>query len=104
MLRSRMTPEERRLWYDYLKKLPATVNRQKVIGPYVVDFYCRQVNTVIELDGSQHRTQQGFVKDETRDRYLKSLGIRVLRYSNDDIQKHFDAVCEDISRHIFPQE
>ena len=49
-----MTKEEKRLWYEFLKKLPVTVNRQKVIGNYIVDFYCAQANIVIELDGSQH--------------------------------------------------
>ena len=49
-----MTKEERRLWYDFLKALPVTVNRQKVIGPYIVDFCCYEARLIIELDGSQH--------------------------------------------------
>ncbi|MBQ5583241.1 MAG: DUF559 domain-containing protein, partial [Ruminiclostridium sp.] len=53
-LRKEMTKEERRLWYDFLKGLPVTVHRQKVIGPYIVDFYIASSKTVIELDGSQH--------------------------------------------------
>ncbi|MBR4950722.1 MAG: DUF559 domain-containing protein, partial [Clostridia bacterium] len=46
-----MTPEEKHLWYDFLQKLPQTVYRQKVIGNYVVDFYCAAAKLVIELDG-----------------------------------------------------
>ena len=53
-LRKNMTDEEKRLWYDFLKKLPFTVNRQKNIGNYIVDFYINSNNVVIELDGSQH--------------------------------------------------
>ncbi len=53
-LRNNMTKEESHLWYDFLKKLPITVNRQKVIGRYIVDFYCAEAQIVIELDGSQH--------------------------------------------------
>lgn len=53
-LRKNMTKEERHLWYDFLKDLPVTVNRQKVIGDYIVDFYCATAKIVIELDGSQH--------------------------------------------------
>ena len=49
-----MTKEERRLWYDFLKFLPMTVHRQKVIDPYIVDFYIAKTKLVIELDGSQH--------------------------------------------------
>ena len=47
-----MTKEERHLWYDFLKKLPVTVNSQKVIGKYIVDFYIASSKLVVELDGS----------------------------------------------------
>ncbi len=70
VLRRRMTEEERRLWYDYLRKSPVTFQRQKVIGPYIVDFY------------------------------LSELGIRVLRYSNVEINRNFRGVCEDILRYL----
>ena len=49
-----MTKEERHLWYDFLKLRPENFNRQKVIGKYIVDFYCAEARLVIELDGSQH--------------------------------------------------
>ena len=99
-LRKNMTKEERHLWYDFLKTLPVTVNRQKVIGNYIVDFYCAKANIAIELDGSQHYFEKGLQKDTARDEYLNSLGIKVLRYSNLDIKKNFNGVCEDILRHI----
>ena len=99
-LRKDMTKEERRLWYDFLKTLPITFNRQKVIGNYIVDFYCAKAKIVIELDGSQHYEDSGKVADTNRDEYLKSLGITVLRYSNLDVKKHFSGVCEDILNHI----
>ena len=95
-----MTKEEKHLWYDFLKNLPITVNRQKVIGNYIVDFYCAKANIAIELDGSQHYFEKGLQKDTARDEYLNSLGIKVLRYSNLDIKKNFNGVCEDILRHI----
>ena len=99
-LRKKMTPEERHLWYDFLKKLPVTIHRQKVIGAYIVDFYCASASLVIELDGSQHREEQGIREDKIRDDYLNSLGILVLRYSNETIHKNFYGVCADIQRHI----
>ena len=49
-----MTKDERHLWYDFLKTLPITANRQKVLGNYIVDFYIAAAKLVIELDGSQH--------------------------------------------------
>ena len=99
-LRREMTKEERHLWYDFLKNLPITVNRQKVIGPYIVDFYCAKAKTVIELDGSQHYEDRGQKSDAERDEYLNGLGITVLRYSNLDVNRNFDGVCTDIARHL----
>ena len=99
-LRRNMTPEERRLWYECLKPLPVTVNRQKVIGRYIVDFYCAAARIVIELDGSQHYEDAGVMADRKRDAYLNSLGITVLRYTNLEINRQFDAVCQDVYRHI----
>ena len=95
-LRREMTKEERHLWYDFLKGLPVTFNRQKVIGNYIADFYCASSKLIIELDGSQHFQKDGIHTDEQRDAYFNELGIRTLRYSNDDINNSFDAVCEDI--------
>lgn len=99
-LRKQMTKEERHLWYDFLKDLPVTINRQKVIGKYVVDFYCASAKTVIELDGSQHYEEKAIQKDKERDEYLQSLGIKVLRYSNYDFNRRFEGVCADILKHI----
>ena len=91
-----MTKEERHLWYDFLKTLPINVNRQKVIGKYIVDFYIASVKTVIELDGSQHYEAEGINSDKKRDAFFNGLGISVLRYSNDDVNNNFYGVCEDI--------
>ena len=95
-LRRNMTREERHLWYDFLKTLPIMVHRQKVIGNYIVDFYVAEKQTVIELDGSQHYYPEGRERDCCRDKYLESLGIRILRYSNRDVNLQFESVCEDI--------
>lgn len=99
-LRREMTKEERHLWYDFLKSLPATFNRQKVIGNYIADFYCASSKLVIELDGSQHFEENGITADEKRDAYFNSIGIRVLRYSNAEIKQNFAGVCEDVLRHL----
>ena len=95
-----MTKEERHLWYDYLKLLPITVNRQKVIGHYIVDFYIASSKLVIEIDGTQHYQQNGIKSDSIRDCYLNNLGLTVLRYSNYDINANFEGVCQDIEKHI----
>lgn len=95
-----MTKEEKHLWYDFLKRLPLTVNRQKNIGDYIVDFYIATNRLVIELDGSQHGMSENLKMDEKRDQELGLLGITVLRYSNLDVNQNFYAVCEDILRHL----
>ena len=99
-LRREMTKEERHLWYDFLRQLPVTVQRQKVIGHYIVDFYCAAAKLVIELDGSQHYEPDGKRRDAQRDQFLRSLGITVLRYSNRAVNQQFEAVCQDIFEHL----
>ncbi|MBR3038159.1 MAG: endonuclease domain-containing protein [Clostridia bacterium] len=99
-LRRNMTKEERRLWYDFLKGLPVTVRRQKVLGSYIADFYIAAGKIVIELDGSQHYTDSGAENDQARDAWMRKNGITVLRYTNLQIQKEFRAVCQDIADHL----
>ncbi|MBG0785499.1 MAG: endonuclease domain-containing protein [Anaerolineaceae bacterium] len=102
-LRRDMTKEERHLWYDFLKGLPVTFNRQKVIGNYIVDFYCASAKLVIEIDGSQHFKPENILKDSDRDKYLTNLGLVVKRYSNLEINLDFESVCLDIYHFLYPQ-
>ncbi len=99
-LRKNMTPEERKLWYDFLKDSQENFNRQKVIGRYIVDFYCGSVKLAIELDGSQHYEISGEEYDTRRKQYLDEQGITTVRYLNDDIHHNFENVCLDILRNI----
>ena len=95
-LRRNMTPQERHLWYDYLRELPFMVHRQKVLGPYIVAFYIAAAKIVIEVDGSQHFEASGQERDRVRDGWLQEQGIRVLRFSNYEINRCFYGVCESI--------
>ena len=99
-LRKNMTRHERHLWYDFLKPLSIMVHRQKIIGPYIVDFYIAEKNLVIELDGSGHYDLPGKEADKIREQFLREQGLTVLRYANSDIDKNFRGVCEDILRHL----
>lgn len=95
-----MTNEERKLWYGFLKELPVTVNRQKVFKNFVVDFYCASNKIAIEVDGSQHYDDGGIAKDKLRDEYFTSIGIKVLRYSNREVNEEFESVCNDILKNL----
>ena len=99
-LRKNMTPEEKHLWYDFLKRLPFNVRRQHNIENYIVDFYIAEKKIVVELDGRQHLSPENKQADEQRDRDLVSWNITVLRYSNDSVRNNFTAVTADILRHI----
>ena len=92
-LRKNMTKEERHIWYDFLRDYPIKFTRQKVLGKYIADFYCAKARLVIELDGSQHYEDAGMLNDEKRTEYLKQYEITVLRISNLDVMKNFEAVC-----------
>lgn len=99
-LRKNMTPQERKLWYGFLNKASVRFQRQKTISGFIVDFYCAAARLVIELDGSQHFTEDGKAYDMERSAVLEEYGIRVVRYSNHDIDHSFSDVCEDIRNHI----
>ena len=95
-LRREMTPHERKLWYLFLRKYPVKIYKQRIIGKFIVDFYCASAKLVIELDGSQHYESQGIAYDAERSAFLTSLGLEVLRFSNRDIDRDFTAVCTQI--------
>ena len=100
ILRKNMTPEEKHLWYDFLKRLPYNVRRQHNIENYIVDFYIAEKKIVIEVDGRQHLLPEHKEADKQRDATMSSWGIVVLRYLNDSIRNNFNAVTEDILKHL----
>ncbi len=99
-LRKNMTEQETQLWYKFLKTYPVKVNRQKMLDNFIVDFYCHKARLVIELDGSQHYVDNGVEHDRERTAILNAWGLKVIRYSNYEIDNNFDSVCEDIHNKI----
>lgn len=99
-LRRNATREEKHLWYDYLQKYPVPFYRQKIVGDYILDFYCPRAKLAIELDGSQHYESSGRKVDARRTNYLESLGICVIRFSNLEVQRNFEGVCLAINRKL----
>ena len=95
-LRREMTPHERKLWYLFLRKYPLKIYKQRIIGRFIVDFYCASAGVLIEVDGSQHFEPRGAAYDSERSAFLTALGLEILRFSNRDIDRNFYGVCTQI--------
>ena len=100
-LRKSPTPQELKLWF-YLKggKLNFKFRRQQGIGPYIVDFYCKKQNLAIEIDGAQHTEAKEYDKERTE--YMETLGIKVLRFWNSEIDKDIKRVLKKIEGGFLP--
>ena len=96
VLRKNMTKEERHLWYDFLRNYPVRFLRQKVIDNYITDFYCHTARLVIELDGSQHYSKDGLIKDKIRTENIEERNLTVIRIPNNYVNTNFRGVCEYI--------
>ncbi len=99
-LRKEMTPYERKLWYTFLRKYPVKINKQKIIDRYIVDFYCHSAKLVIEVDGIWHYEKDISEYDRIREEYLESCGLKVIRFSNEEISRDFRNVCSIIHGQI----
>ena len=99
-LRKNMTRHEKHLWYDFLCKYPVRFQRQKTIDNFIADFFCHKAKLVIELDGSQHYTEDGLAYDSERTDILKKYDLEVLRFKNEDIDRNFRGVCEMIDKKV----
>jgi very-short-patch-repair endonuclease len=99
-LRNNMTDAEKMLWSKLRRKQIKghLFYRQKVIGNYIVDFYCPKASLVIELDGGQHYSETGKAKDSIREDALREMGINVLRFSDRDVFENMGGVMEGIWR------
>ena len=98
-LRSQMTPAEKVLWQELRgNKLGSHFRRQQVIAGFIVDFYCHTAGLVIELDGDIHREQQEY--DAERDKILEGMGLRVIRFRNDEVLLNLPRVRTQLKEEI----
>jgi very-short-patch-repair endonuclease len=85
-LRRNMTPAEKKLWYEFLRNFKYRVLRQRPIDHYIADFYCSKLRLVIELDGLHHYLDLEQKKyDQRRTNILALYGLRILRFTNDQV-------------------
>ena len=101
-LRKNMTLAEKKLWYSYLKNFKFKVLRQRPIDHFIVDFYCPSLKLVIEIDWDTHFTDEGKAYDKERTARLESYGLKVIRFTNSQVLRNFEAVCEQLNLSIPP--
>ncbi|MDF1497090.1 MAG: endonuclease domain-containing protein [Patescibacteria group bacterium] len=99
-LRNNATPQEKKLWYQFLKFQKLHFYRQKPLDGYIVDFYCPKLKLVIEIDGVQHLEEGSVEYDNERTLVLANYGLQVIRFTNYQIDFEFDSVCTKITRFL----
>ena len=96
--RKEPTPAEKKLWFEYLKSHTSKFYRQRPLWNYIVDFYSKQLQLVIELDWDSHYTDEAKVYDIKRAQYLESLWLKVIRFTNLEVLQNFDGVCYQLEK------
>ena len=106
-MRKNMTDEEKKVWFQILKGRVPKFHRQRIIGNYIVDFYCPKLKLIIEIDGYQHFYEENKEYDQKRTEYLENLGFYVLRFENTEVNKDIEEVryiinnvCDNLSKGI----
>jgi len=97
-LRRSSTDAEKLLWSKIRRKQIKNFQffRQKPIGNYIADFYCKEAKLVIEIDGGQHYEDMNIENDRIRNRFLEKQGLKVIRFTNLDILKNMESVINKI--------
>jgi very-short-patch-repair endonuclease len=96
-MRRNPTPAEKKLWEEYLKTFPHRVLRQRPIENFIVDFYCAALRLVIEIDGAVHFSESAQTYDTERTIELEKYGLRIIRFTNDEVMNNFEDVCQQIA-------
>lgn len=86
-MRKEPTPEENKMWHILLKNFKPRFFRQRIIENYIVDFYCPSLKLIIEIDGAQHNLPENQRYDQKRTKFFENSGYKILRFTNDDINK-----------------
>jgi len=95
ILRKNLTPQEAILWSRLRDgQLGYKFRRQHSFGIYIADLYCREKQLIVEIDGSQHIEQETY--DAQRTKFFERLGLRVLRFWNNEINKNLEGVVARI--------
>jgi very-short-patch-repair endonuclease len=102
-LRSNLTPAEATLWRELRRSSllhGRKFRRQQSVGPYIVDFYCASEKLVVELDGAAHDSEIAADHDEARERFLRAMGLTVIRIENRNVMKNIEGVLAYVRQHF----
>ena len=100
-LRNNVTPTEMILWGRLKDQFPKQrFRRQHPVSLYIVDIYCHAEKLVIEIDGSIHDLEEIKIKDEIRQKNLEALGLRVIRFTTNEILNNLESVLEPIEKNF----
>ena len=97
--RKNPTKAENKIWQEVLRMRQFAEYkflRQKPIGGYIVDFYCSELRLVIEIDGDSHTEAVEY--DAVRTAVLESLGLKVVRFTNDEVLRNIEGVYDELTR------
>jgi very-short-patch-repair endonuclease len=99
-LRREMTPQESKLWHRLRGKQLYGIKfrRQHPVGQFVLDFFCYEHSLAVEIDGHSHYEPRQRVHDQARTEWLAEHGIRVVRFTNQDVDTNIESVLEEIAR------
>jgi len=103
-MRNEMTTAEKKLWYDYLNQHRYKWLRQRAIANFILDFYCAKLKLAIELDGETHIKNKDILYDQMRTNKLDKIGIKVLRFWNNDVLEGLGEVEKIIEDEIGKRE
>ena len=100
-LRKNMTPAEKKLWNELrFEKIGVKFRRQHPIADCIVDFFCYEARLIIEVDGSVHDDSYQSERDEGRTQFFKDLGLKVIRFRNEEIFENVSDVIKKLKKEL----
>lgn len=101
-LRKKMTPAENKMWSQLRnrKLFNYKIRRQHPVGQFIVDFFCVEKQLVIEIDGKIHLRSEIIEHDENRTAELERLGLRIIRFTNDEVMTDMECVLGKIKEQL----
>jgi len=91
-----MTKAEKKIWFDFLINFEFRFLKQRPIDNFIVDFYCSELKLVIEIDWDSHYKEWAEEYDDERTIFLEWYGLKVIRFTNNEVYNNFESVCDKI--------